>query len=208
MAPALLPYLDRPFAFFGHSLGALIGFELARRIRNEYGFEAVHLFASGHRAPHLARARRPIHKLPDAQLIEELRQLNGTPPSILEHGELLRLVLPVLRADFSLCETYAYNNEPPLDSSISVFGGDQDGGVSSADLQAWQMHTAAGFRMNLFAGDHFFLHSSRIPLLGELSRQLSAIVQLAPRRRGYADGLELNRVEYQSSAGARRQWPG
>ncbi len=108
LAQALLPHLDKPFAFFGHSMGALISFELTRQLRRLYGLVPLHLFVSAHRAPQLPDPDPPIHTLPEAEFMEELRCLNGTPKEVLEQPELMELMLPILRADFALCETYIY----------------------------------------------------------------------------------------------------
>src|SRR5205814_4666171 len=114
VAQALLPYLDMPCAFFGHSMGALVSFELARYLRRQHGLSPVHLFVSGRRAPQLSDPDPPIHPLPEAEFLEELRSLKGTPEEVLQNTELLQLLLPLLRADFAVCETYAYAPETPL----------------------------------------------------------------------------------------------
>lgn len=105
IAASIVPLLDRPFAFFGHRMGALIGFELARLLRREFGRQPAHLFASGRGAPHLPSNEALTYNLKDADFIDRLRQLNGTPKEVFEHPELLPLVLPPLRADFTVCET-------------------------------------------------------------------------------------------------------
>ncbi|GAB4190473.1 MAG: hypothetical protein OHK0022_03290 [Roseiflexaceae bacterium] len=169
---ALRPLLDRPFALFGHSMGALLSFELARRLRREGGPLPVALLLSAHRAPHMPRRERPIHNLPEPELIDELRRLNGTPEEVLSHPELLELLLPLIRADFAACETYEYTEEPPLDCPISVFGGMTDPLVNRDELDAWSTHTAAAFSARVLPGDHFFLHKSRPMLLQALSIDL------------------------------------
>jgi len=138
LAQALAPLLDKPFAFFGHSLGALVSFELVRRIRRQYGVHPVRLFVSAGRAPQIPHRGRPIHTLPDKEFLMELRRLNGTPSELLGHEELMEIMLPVLRADFAVYETYLYSTEPPLNCPISAFGGLQDHEVSDSDLEAWR----------------------------------------------------------------------
>lgn len=113
IAIALLPYLDKPFAFFGHSMGGLVSFELARLLRKNYGKVPVHLFVSGYRAPQVPDPDPPIHDLPEPEFLEELRRLNGTPEIVLENTELMQMLLPALRADFAVIETYAYTPESP-----------------------------------------------------------------------------------------------
>jgi medium-chain acyl-[acyl-carrier-protein] hydrolase len=170
LAEALVPLLDRPFAFFGHSLGALVSFELARRIRKRYGVHPVRIFVSGARAPQIPRRGTPIHTLPEKEFLAELRRLNGTPGEILDHQELMEIMLPLLRADFAVYETYVYSSEAPLNCPISAFGGLQDRGVNDCDLAAWRAQTAVSFSLRMFPGDHFFLKQPHI--LRELSQEL------------------------------------
>lgn len=170
---ALLPYLrEKPFAFFGHSMGALLGFFLARRLRANHGLLPALLVASAHRAPQLADPNPPAYALPEPELIAELRRLNGTPSEVLEHAELLQLIMPILRADFEVCETYRYADEPPLACPITAFGGLQDPDVSREELDAWRAHTVGEFTLRMFPGDHFFLSSARQFVLGALARDL------------------------------------
>jgi medium-chain acyl-[acyl-carrier-protein] hydrolase len=172
LAPALSSLLDKPFVIFGHSLGALIGFELARQLRRQYGVSPVRLFISAGRAPQIPRRDPPIHTLPPKEFLVEVRRLNGIPTELLEHEELMEIVLPILRADFALYETYEYSAEPPLNCPISTFGGLQDGKVSRSDLEAWRDETTACLSLRMFAGDHFFLNTARPLLLQMISQEL------------------------------------
>jgi medium-chain acyl-[acyl-carrier-protein] hydrolase len=172
LAEALTPHLDIPFACFGHSMGTLISFELARELRRQERRGPVCLFVSGHRAPHLPDPNPPIHHLSDVLFIRELRRLKGTPEEVLEHVELRQLLLPVLRADFALCETYTYSVEGPLDCPIAVFGGLQDERVSRPELVAWREHTRVAYTLRMFPGDHFYLHGGRSSLLDAISHDL------------------------------------
>lgn len=174
IAPALLSYLDKPFAFFGHSMGGLVSFELARLLRNEYRINPAHLFISGRRAPTIPDTKPPIHDLPELDFKEELRRLNGTPSSVLDNPELMQLLLPMLRADFAVLETYVYKHQQPLDCPITVFGGLEDTEVSHDNLLAWQEHTKASFSIQMFDGDHFFIHSAQELLLKTLAESLKA----------------------------------
>ncbi len=174
LAGALLPHLDRPFAFFGHSLGALIAFELARRLGRERRPAPVHLFASGHPAPRLAKRGRMIHALPEPDFVEELRALRGTPEAVLADAEMRQLILPALRADFELYETHVYQPGERVSCPITALGGLEDENVSRADLEAWGEETAAAFAVRMFPGDHFFLGPSRRLLLAEVARSLGA----------------------------------
>lgn len=166
---ALLPFMDVPFAFFGHSMGTLISFELIRHLRRNQQAGPVHLFASSFRAPQLPDRNPPLHQLPDAEIIDMLTRIGGTPQSILQHAELMKMLIPIMRADFELCETYVYAPEPPLDCPITAFGGEQDMLVSAQELEIWRTQTRGPFSVNLFPGDHFFLHDQQDALLRALA---------------------------------------
>jgi medium-chain acyl-[acyl-carrier-protein] hydrolase len=181
LAEALLPLFDRPFAFFGHSMGASIGFELARRLRRVRAPEPVHLFVSGRRAAQIPMTDPPSYQLPEPVFIEELRRLNGTPQEVLEHPEMMQLLLPVLRADFELIQTYTYEPGPPLACPISAFGGLQDFDASRDLLAPWREQTTGAFSLQLLPGDHFFLHTSRHHLLQLISRELHQHTHTDPR---------------------------
>jgi len=170
----LLPYLSRPYAFFGHSMGALISFELVRTLRsNALARPPLRLIVSGRRAPQLPDSNPPTYHLPEADFIAELRRLKGTPEAVLQDPELLHLLLPLLRADFALCETYSYTPESPLTCPISAIGGLQDNEVSPEHIAAWSKQTTnATFKLRFFAGDHFFLHKERVALLQALTQDL------------------------------------
>lgn len=170
LAEALVPLLDKPFAFFGHSLGALVSFELARRIRGQYGVHPVRLFVSAGRAPQIPNRDAPLHTLPETEFLAELRRLNGTPGELLDHKELMEIMLPVLRADFAMFETYVYSTGAPLNCPISAFGGLQDRRVSKSDLEAWRIQTGVSFSLRMLPGDHFFL--TQPLLLRALSQEL------------------------------------
>jgi medium-chain acyl-[acyl-carrier-protein] hydrolase len=172
LAQALFPLLDKPFAFFGHSLGALVSFELARQLRRQYGVQPVRLFVSASRAPQLPHRGLPVHTLPEGDFLAELRHLNGIPRAVLEHEELMQITLPVLRADFAVYETYVYSTELPLNCPISTFGGLRDRTVSQSDLEAWREQTRGSFSLQMFPGDHFFLNTTQPLLLRVLSQEL------------------------------------
>jgi medium-chain acyl-[acyl-carrier-protein] hydrolase len=157
-------YLDRPFAFFGHSMGALVAFELARRLR-PMGREPVHLLAAGYRAPHLPRNQPDRHALADREFLAAVRDLNGIPLELLEDADFMDLVLPTLRSDFKLVERYVYRDQAPLSCPLSVFGGLRDSEVTHDDLAAWSRHTTGHFQVHMLPGDHFFLDSARTALL-------------------------------------------
>jgi medium-chain acyl-[acyl-carrier-protein] hydrolase len=173
---ALAPYLDKPFAFFGHSMGAIIGYDYARLLREERGLKPQHLFVSGRRAPHLSDPDDSgTYALPEPEFVEEVRRLNGTPKEVFEHPELMQMMIPLLRADFSVCQTYAYTPAPPLDCPITAFGGLGDEGVPRESIEAWREHTASTFTARMLQGDHFFINSSQALLLRAISTELSRL---------------------------------
>ncbi|NER81855.1 MAG: thioesterase, partial [Leptolyngbya sp. SIO1D8] len=173
-------HLNKPFVFLGHSMGGLTSFEVARSLRRIQACSPKHLFVSGRRAPQIPDSDPPIHTLSDSDFIEELRRLNGTPEAVLANEELMQLLLPVLRADFAVLASYTYRSELPLNCPITAFGGLQDPDVSSEMLEAWQKQTAAVFAMQMFLGDHFFIHTAQPLLLKSLSRSLNRIVDQMP----------------------------
>lgn len=175
LLPTFDAYLDLPFAFFGHSVGALVCFEFARQLRRQGNPIPSHLFVSGRRAPQLPDSDLPIHQLPDPLLIRELQCFGGTPESVLENAELMDMFLPVLRADLAIDETYEYKPEPPLDCSISAFGGLKDSKVSPESLDGWRDQTCAAFDSKMFAGGHFFLKREADALLDTLAAELQLI---------------------------------
>jgi medium-chain acyl-[acyl-carrier-protein] hydrolase len=168
------PYLDLPFAFFGHSMGALISFELARQLRRQSVSNLVYLFISARRAPQIPDRYPPIYRLPESSFVEKLlSRYNGIPESVMQSAELMQLFLPILRADFEMIETYVYSAEAPLDCPISAFGGLQDSQVTQEDLAAWRDHTLSSFKLQMFPANHFFLHSDRSLLLQAMSQELT-----------------------------------
>jgi medium-chain acyl-[acyl-carrier-protein] hydrolase len=175
LADAIAPQLDRPFAFFGHSMGALVAYELTRTLRRRGLPEPARLLVSAFRAPHLARRVAPIYHLPDEAFLAALRRFNGTPDEILQNADLMELVMPILRADFSVCETYTHRREAPLDLPIVAFGGCADEDVKPAELEPWRELTTSGFSLAMFPGDHFFLDSSRPALLETVSAVLRRV---------------------------------
>ena len=175
IARELTPFLTKPFAMFGHSMGALTAFEVARALRRSQAPEPAMLFAASYLAPQDAARRRPIHDLPDAEFIGEMRRLQGTAEAVLQNDELMAFVLPVLRADFRACDTYEYTPEPPLCCPLITYGGAGDAHVSAEQLDAWRAQTAARFEQRLFPGNHFFLQSHRHELLTDIAPRLSAL---------------------------------
>jgi medium-chain acyl-[acyl-carrier-protein] hydrolase len=177
LLPALLDgirkHLDRPFAIFGHSMGALVAFELTRALRREGLPQPTHLFLSAHRAPQLPDRRPSMHQLSDDEFREALRNLEGTPEEVLTHPELMDLLMPLLRADFALCETYAYMPEAPLDVPLTMFGGNEDPYVTREELDAWRETTRAAARVQMFRGHHHYLQQEMRAVIDSVNRALS-----------------------------------
>ena len=150
-----------PFAIFGHSMGALVGFELARALRREGRTGPQHLIVSGHSAPQLLdRSDRHLLDAPDEAFVDRLRDLSGTPPEILENRELMDILLPVLRADFELCDTYQHTPDAPLDCPVTALAGLDDRLVSPVRMEPWAEHTSAAFSLRVLPGGHFFINES------------------------------------------------
>lgn len=176
---AILPWTATPFAFFGHSMGAGVAFELARWLRRRGAPLPAGLLVSGARAPQSRLNWTPPPEPTEAELLAQVRRLEGLPEEALEDAELIRLVLPALRADTTLYRTYTYTEEEPLACPIRAFGGEADPNVRREDLEAWSQQTTAGFALRTFPGGHFYLHTEPqfLPALaGELAyvRSLSA----------------------------------
>lgn len=164
-AQSISPLLDKPFAVFGHSMGALVGFEVVRKLRRDHGALPLSLFMSACRAPHIPDEDPPIHTLPEEEFIEELERYEGTPEQVLKNPELMEIFLPVLRADFAACETYAYSDEPPLECPIHAMGGLEDKIVNLPNIREWGTQTSDLFSMKEFPGGHFFLHDTQEDLV-------------------------------------------
>lgn len=166
---AIEPWLDRPVAFFGHSMGAMLAFEVVRALRAAGAPQPVHLFVSAHRAPHLPHGSPRTADMSQAEFLRWLQVLGGTQPELLANAELMELVLPALRADFAICEGYRYRDEAPLSIPITAYAGQADAMVGPEAVLRWSEHTTARFRGQVFPGDHFFLQPAREQLLSEIS---------------------------------------
>ena len=172
LAKSMAGIAHGPFALFGHSMGAFIAYEVARRLWSERRILPVHLFVSGAFAPHIPDRHR-LHQLPDAAFIKAVRELNGMPEQVLASDELMQLVLPALRADFSVAETYTCAPDQPLPCPITAFGGETDPIAFRNEIEPWRAHTTVGFSLHMFPGDHFFLHSAEKQVLEIISTTLA-----------------------------------
>jgi medium-chain acyl-[acyl-carrier-protein] hydrolase len=172
----LEPFRDRPYVFFGHSMGALLAFEATRALRAVGGPAPQHLLCSACRSPEVVRTGTPIYRLPDAEFVRHLRILGGIPEPILRDREMMDLFLPILRADFELLQTYEFRPEPPLRCPITVFGGTHDSEVPPRTLDAWRHHTTGQFERIEFAAGHFFIQTARSTFLRRLSEILGRLM--------------------------------
>jgi medium-chain acyl-[acyl-carrier-protein] hydrolase len=172
VSDGIAPYVDRPFAFFGHSMGALVSFEVARTLRVRHDVEPVALYVAAQPAPHLPNKQPLLHELPEAELRAELQRIGGTPREVLANDEFMALLLPTLRADFEVCETYIYAKGAPLSCPIVAYGGADDLQVRQEDLKAWAELTTGAFALGMLPGGHFFIDHNRQTLLHALDASL------------------------------------
>lgn len=170
----LAGWLDLPFAFFGHSLGALIAFELSRRLCGSAATTPVCLFVSGCRAPRSAILTPGVYELPDEEFLDHLStRYQAIPQAVRQNKELTNLVLPTLRADFELLGTYVYRDDAPLSCPIVAYGGTEDDTVSADDLTSWADYTSAPFCRRIFPGEHFFLRTAEADVLEAVAERLT-----------------------------------
>lgn len=174
LVAALEPRLDGPFAFFGHSLGALVAFETARHLRRSTGQLPVQLFASAHRAPQLPNRHPKIAHFPDRRFVSEINARHGgVPDAVAENQELMDLMVPSLKADYQLFEDYAYTDEAPLACPIAAFGGTADAYVTQEDLEPWREQTTGPFTLRMRRGGHFFVNDDREGIVATVMADLA-----------------------------------
>jgi medium-chain acyl-[acyl-carrier-protein] hydrolase len=168
----LQPYARAPFAFFGHSMGALVAFETARQLRDLGAPQPCHLILSGRRAPQRPRAPLPALPLSTEAVRAMLKAYQGTPVDVLADDELVQFVLPTLQADLSVFASYCYQPDSPLDCPLTVLGGKDDPDVHAEDLQAWQQESRGEFTMRQLPGGHFYLKQYPAPFFATLREAL------------------------------------
>ncbi|MFI9154628.1 thioesterase II family protein [Streptomyces sp. NPDC053367] len=179
LVPALVTGLERwlegPYAWFGHSMGALVAYEACQEVRRRGLRAPERLLVSGRRAPHLPAREQPVHDAPADELLARLHELGGTPGELLGDPGVLAALLPMLRADFAVSETYPRPQAPPLDVPLSVFGATRDPVCDAAELHAWAGRTTAACTVRRYPGGHFFLHDdAREAVLRDLADDLRA----------------------------------
>jgi medium-chain acyl-[acyl-carrier-protein] hydrolase len=161
------------YAVFGHSLGALVGYEVCRAMEDR-GRPAALLVTAARNGPSARASHAPIHNLPEDQFLSSIARLGGTPANVLDYPDLLRVFLPVLRADMRLAEMYVRPPRPPLSCPIATFGGRRDKMTDEAGLLAWEHETIGGFEFTYVDGGHFFLEEP------EFTRRLAARLARLP----------------------------
>jgi medium-chain acyl-[acyl-carrier-protein] hydrolase len=166
LVPALLPLIDRPYVFFGHSMGALLCFEVVRRLARTGCRLPGKLFVCAAGAPGTKGTDKDLARLPEKEFLEEIRLLGGTPDEFFSNPEWVQLALPALRADIEAVETHAYGEIAPLDVPIAAFGGLDDDTVPLENLIAWRGMTRSSFTVHLFCGNHFLIESNGEQLVG------------------------------------------
>jgi surfactin synthase thioesterase subunit/glycosyltransferase involved in cell wall biosynthesis len=172
LADAIEPYLSQPFAFVGHSMGAVVAFELARVLRRRGKPLPGILIASAARAPQYRRNHTPPPAPSREQFLDELRRLEGMPAEVLDDPAMLRAILPALEADASLYRNYVYQDEPPFEFPIRAYGGCEDPNVRREHLDAWRDQTTGSFAVRIFPGGHFYWNVSRTKFRAALDEDL------------------------------------
>jgi len=162
LADAIDPYLAQPFAFGGHSMGAIVAFELARELRRRGKPLPEFLIASAARAPQFRRNHVPPPAPSRTQFLDELRRLQGIPAEVLDDPAMLRAILPALEADATLYRTYIYSEDAPLPFPIHAYGGLEDPNITRHHLEAWRDQTTSSCTVRQFPGGHFYPYTAAV----------------------------------------------
>lgn len=177
---ALKPFLDAPFAFYGHSLGGLVSFELTLRLQAEGLPTPERVFVGATAPPHLGLIHEEIHHLGDAEFVTAIQErYGGIPAEVLNEPELLEIFIPPLKADFAAYERYRFEGSGRMTCPVTAFAGLDDSGVAPALVEEWERHTEAGFSFMTVPGDHFFLSTSGETVLATIRESLSVVSLIA-----------------------------
>jgi medium-chain acyl-[acyl-carrier-protein] hydrolase len=173
LTPAILPLINKPFMFFGHSLGAHISFYLIRHLRASNLPCPMHMFVSGSRAPHLPEPADALrYNMDDTEFIEKLNKLGGMTDEILKNKELLDLILPIIKADIEMLNTMKYTEEEPLKCNITSIAGNDDQRVSREDAAAWNKHTCKKFELKMIVGKHLFINTHHEQVINIINQEV------------------------------------
>lgn len=172
--PQILPLIDKPFAIFGHSFGSAIAYELAKRLQIEKRQLPAALFVSSRRAPHVPDLHRHASLLPDQEFLEEMQNTyQAIPEALLKEKELLKLLLPILKEDIRLNETYIGVLDPLLDVPVISYYGLQDTTLIPSEFQRWKEVTSKDFKIRAFEGGHFYIDTNKETIIADIARSLS-----------------------------------
>ena len=166
-----------PYVFFGYSMGGHIAYELTRELRRRGRSLPVHLFVAAAIAPQGRKPEPPLHSMSDEELIAELEAFDGTPPGVLDNPKIMETLMPGIRADFALSETYSYVKEALLEMPLTVYGGERDHAVRLSDLELWKGETHGSFQLEMLPGGHFFLFDCEKELLRKLSATFHGVAK-------------------------------
>ena len=177
---AVAPYLDVPFAFFGHSMGAVLAAEVTRELAARGAQLPRYLMVSARRPPHMADSQSPLRNLSDTEFVEEImRRYGGIPSEVLRERDILAMLLPALRADIAALENHRPPRRTPLPCPIVAFGGSDDALTPRSHLEAWRAETDSNFEICVFPGGHFYLEAARTAVLAKISELLVRAVDVA-----------------------------
>ncbi|GIJ26726.1 thioesterase [Micromonospora qiuiae] len=181
IASGLKPHLDLPYAFFGHSYGALLAFELHHHLLGEgHGSGPRALFLSGASAPHMPRANPPLSHLDDEAFVQELLGYGGIPDTLVGESAVMQMFVPVLRADIEAFEHYVPSPRDLIDCPVYLYGGDRDHLAAPAQVAAWRELVAGPAPLELFPGGHFYLQEHRALLTASIARRLGRCLHPRP----------------------------
>lgn len=168
-------YSNKPFYIYGHSMGALLAFELARALQDNGMDIPQGLVLAAHRAAHLPKNRDTLYTLPDDEFIERLKKFGGFPEEVLASKELLAFLMPTLKADFTLCDTYQFEKGQALQCPLYLLAGAHDTEATPANVDAWREHTTEQAKLHVFDAGHFFIKTHQDELIKTLQAILSPL---------------------------------